>query len=117
MAPIAPHVITTDNNGINSPVTVSSAQGSRIDQQDNNNSNHNSNLAIVLEHAHQSLSSVAGAPFISTQSAMDQTSLNLQSTLHHLSEVSKNLGRSTTNLATLNAEMRNVCSYLPPNEN
>ncbi|KAF9375908.1 hypothetical protein CPC16_000459 [Podila verticillata] len=74
----------------------------------------NEDLPKVLNDAHDALSSLTGAPFTRTQSAIDQTSLNLQSTLHHVSEVSKNLSRSNATLASLLTQVRNAQEFLPP---
>lgn len=98
-----PSTPTTDNN--NSPQDV---PPSRIEVKGSED------LPKVLNDAHDALSSLTGAPFTRTQSAIDQTSLNLQSTLHHLSEVSKNLNRSNTTLASLLTQVRNAQEFLPP---
>lgn len=97
-----PSTPTTDNN--NSPQDVQS----RIEMKGNED------LPKVLNDAHDALSSLTGAPFTRTQSAIDQTSLNLQSTLHHVSEASKNLSRSNATLASLLTQIRNAQEFLPP---
>ncbi|KAG0026018.1 hypothetical protein BGZ81_006678 [Podila clonocystis] len=104
MPMLSPTLLSTDNN--NSPP---GAPASRVEAIQGNE-----HLPKVLDDAHNALSSLTGAPFTGTQSSIDQTSLNLQSTLHHLSEVSKNLKRSNATLASLLTEIRNAQEFLPP---
>ncbi|KAG0076816.1 hypothetical protein BGZ92_002239 [Podila epicladia] len=99
-----PTPISTNNN--NSPPGVHTSRLEAIEG--------NEDLPKVLDDAHRALSSLTGAPFTRTQSAINQTSLNLQSTLHHLSEISKNLSRSSATLASLLTQIHNAQEFLPP---
>ncbi|KAF9428973.1 Pre-mRNA-processing factor 19 [Podila epigama] len=59
------------------------------------------NFPKSVREAHGSLSTLIASPFDATEGAIGQVTLNLQSTLHHLSETSKNLNRSSTSLTSL----------------